>query len=144
MIFNLHPMEDSIFAKIIKGEISAHRVYEDDDILAFLDAHPVNPGHTLVVPKKACRGLFDCDPAMLAKVIQAVQKVAQAVKEATHADGINIQQNEGAAAGQKVFHLHFHVIPRFENDGFQHWAGKSNPSEEVAKTIAETIKQRLS
>lgn len=135
-------MEESLFTKIIHGEIPAHKVYEDENIFAFLDINPVNKGHTLVVPKKECRGLLDCDPDTLTKLIQAAQMIARCVKEATHADGVNIIQNEGAAAGQKVFHLHFHVIPRFEGDGFEHWHGTPYASEEEAEQVAEAIKQK--
>ena len=136
-------MEDSIFTKIIQGEIPTRKVYEDENVFAFLDVNPVNPGHTLVVPKEPCVGLLDCDPDILAKVIQAVQKVAIAVKAGLGADGVNIHQNEGAAAGQKVFHLHFHIIPRFEGDGFTQWHGKPYASEKEANDAAEKIKQKL-
>jgi histidine triad (HIT) family protein len=134
---------DSLFTKIINGEIPAVKVYEDEHVYAFLDINPVSKGHTLVVPKKPCEGLLDCDPEILASLIKAVQKIARAVKAAAHADGINIMQNDGAAAGQKVFHLHFHVIPRFENDGFTHWKGTPYQDEAEAEGVAEQIKKEL-
>ncbi len=136
-------MEESLFTKIIRGEIPSNKIYENDHVYAFLDINPVNKGHTLVVPKVPCVGLLDCDPEVLAELMKAVQIIARALKEATHADGINLMQNEGAAAGQKVFHLHFHVIPRFEGDGFEHWHGTPYASEEEAEQVAEAIKQKL-
>lgn len=103
----------NIFAKILRGEIPAHRVYEDERVLAFMDVMPQADGHTLVVPKSPAENLFDLDPAMAAAVIQAGQKVARAVKQAFGADGIMLVQYNGAAAGQTVFHFHLHVVPRY-------------------------------
>jgi histidine triad (HIT) family protein len=104
----------NIFAKILRGEIPSHRVYEDDDAVAFMDVMPQANGHTLVVPKAASRNLLDADPAVLAKVLPIVQKIAKAAKSAFAADGITVIQFNEAPAGQTVFHLHFHVIPRHE------------------------------
>ncbi len=106
--------DNNIFAKILRGEIPSHRVYEDDAVIAFMDVMPQSEGHTLVVPKAASRNILDADPATLAAVIPVVQKVAVAAKEAFDADGITIMQFNEAPAGQSVFHLHFHVIPRRE------------------------------
>lgn len=128
-----------LFKKIISGEIPCEKVYEDDHTFAFLDIHPVNPGHTLVIPKKWSAGFLDADKDTICALIPAIQKVAQAIKVATGADGINIIQNEGADAGQKVFHLHFHVIPRFVGDGRELWHGKPYPNVEDAKTLAKKI-----
>ncbi|MCC7522333.1 HIT family protein [Candidatus Uhrbacteria bacterium] len=131
-----------LFKKIIAGEIPCEKVYEDDHVFAFLDIAPVNPGHTLVVPKIWSEGLLDTDPQILAHVIQGVQKVAKAVKEATGASGINLHQNNGEIAGQKVFHLHFHVIPRHENDGYELWHGK--PAEPSSlKEMGERLRKAL-
>lgn len=110
-------MEDTIFSRIIRREIPAHVVYEDEDTLAFLDIAPVHPGHTLVIPKKPARTILDIDPEELASLSKVVQKVAKGVMAATGADGINIISNNESAAGQVVFRLHFHVIPRFTGDG---------------------------
>jgi len=104
---------DNIFAKILRGEIPSHRVYEDDDVVAFMDVMPQSEGHALVVPKAPSRNLLDADPAVLAKVIPVVQRVANAAKAAFQADGITVMQFNEAPAGQTVYHLHFHVIPRF-------------------------------
>ncbi|WP_281994787.1 HIT family protein [Ruegeria faecimaris] len=105
---------DNIFAKILRGEIPANRVYEDDDTLAFMDIMPRTDGHLLVIPKTPCRNVLDASPEQLASVISTVQKMAQAVKAAFDADGVTIQQFNEAAGGQEVFHLHFHVLPRHE------------------------------
>lgn len=104
----------NIFGKIIRGEIPAHRVYEDADVLVMMDIFPQSKGHTLVIPKAPSRNLLDADPAVLAKVIGHVQRVAKAVKAALKPDGIRIVQFNEAPAGQSVFHLHFHVMPVYE------------------------------
>lgn len=105
---------NNIFAKIIKGEIPSVKLYEDDDTLAFMDVMPQAPGHLLVIPKQGSRNLLDADPAVLAKLIPVVQKLAVAAQEAFEADGVYVAQFNEPAAGQTVFHLHFHVIPRHE------------------------------
>ena len=102
----------NIFAKILRGELPCHRVYEDDKVLAFLDIMPRAPGHTLVLPKAAARNLLDVDPGDLAAVAQVSQKIAKAAMQVFSADGITIQQFNEGAGGQVVFHLHIHVIPR--------------------------------
>ena len=109
--------EDNIFAKILRNEVPSHRVYEDEQTLAFMDVMPQVPGHTLVIPKYPCEGLLDCDPAYLAATMRVTQTIAGAVKRAFDAPGMMIAQLNGAAAGQTVFHLHFHVLPR--HDGLQ-------------------------
>jgi histidine triad (HIT) family protein len=102
----------NIFAKILRGEIPCHKIYEDERALAFLDIMPRAPGHTLVIPKAPARNLLDIDPADLAHVHQVAQKIAKAQMKAFSADGITIQQFNESAGGQVVFHLHVHVIPR--------------------------------
>ncbi len=106
--------DTNIFAKILRGEIPCHRVYEDADTLAFMDVMPQSPGHLLVIPKVPSRNILDADAAVLSKVIPVVQKLAGAAKEAFGADGITVTQFNEAAAGQTVYHLHFHIIPRYE------------------------------
>ena len=103
---------ENIFAKILKGEIPSNKVYEDDLTFAFLDIMPRADGHTLVIPKNPSRNILDVDPADLAAVMTSVQKIARGVMEAFDAEGILIQQFNEPAAGQVVYHLHFHVIPR--------------------------------
>lgn len=105
---------ENIFAKILRGEIPSTRVYEDDDTLAFMDIMPRADGHLLVIPRTPCRNLLDATPEQLSAVMTTVQKMAQAVKQAFEADGVTIQQFNEAAGGQEVFHLHFHVLPRYE------------------------------
>lgn len=105
---------ENIFAKILRGEIPSHTIYEDDHVLAIMDVMPQAEGHALVIPKAPCRNLLDADPAIFPALFAAVQKVAQAAKQVFAADGITIQQFNEAAGGQSVFHLHVHVIPRHE------------------------------
>ncbi len=103
---------DNIFAKILRGEIPATRVYEDDETLAFMDIMPRADGHLLVIPKTPCRNVLDATPEQLSAVMKTVQKMGNAVMTAFAADGVTIQQFNEAAGGQEVFHLHFHVLPR--------------------------------
>ena len=105
---------DNIFAKLLRGEIPSNRVYEDEDTVAFMDIMPRSDGHLLVIPKTPCRNLLDASPEQLAAVTKTLQKMAKAVVAAFDADGVSIQQFNEAAGGQEVFHLHFHVLPRFE------------------------------
>jgi len=102
----------NIFAKILRGEIPCVKVYEDDKTLAFLDVMPQAEGHTLVVPKEEAENIFDLSPDGAAALIRTAQKLARAVKAATGAPGIMLVQLNGQAAGQSVFHIHLHVIPR--------------------------------
>jgi len=102
----------NIFAKILRGEIPAYKVYEDDRVLAFLDIMPRAPGHTLVIPKAASRNLLDAAPDDLAAVAAVVQRVARAQVKAFDAQGVTVSQHNEKAGGQEVFHLHVHVIPR--------------------------------
>ena len=116
--------DQNIFAKILRGEIPSHRVYEDDAVIAFMDVMPQTIGHTLVVPKAPSRNLLDADPDSLSTLIAAVQTVAQAAKTAFAADGITIMQFNEAPAGQSVFHLHFHVLPRFDGEPLKPHTGQ--------------------
>ncbi len=104
---------DNIFAKILRGDIPSHKVYEDDDTLAFMDVMPQSDGHTLILPKTPARNILDVDPEVLAKVIKVTQKIAKAAVKAFEADGAVVMQYNEAPAGQTVFHLHFHVVPRY-------------------------------
>ena len=105
---------DNVFAKILRGEMPAHIVYEDDDTLAFMDVMPRGDGHCLVIPKQPARNILDVAPDSLAAVMRSVQKVSRAALAAFKADGLTIQQFNEPAGGQIVFHLHVHVLPRFE------------------------------
>jgi histidine triad (HIT) family protein len=104
----------NVFAKIIRGELACHKVYEDDKALAFLDIMPRAPGHTLVLPKVPARNIFDVDPDDLAHVAKLAQRIAKAAVGVFDADGVTVQQFNESAGGQVVFHLHVHVIPRKE------------------------------
>jgi histidine triad (HIT) family protein len=103
---------ENIFAKILRGELPAHKVFEDDRAFAFLDIMPRATGHALVIPKTPARNILDVDPQMLAHVMQVSQRIAKAARTAFQADGITVQQFNEPAGGQVVFHLHVHVIPR--------------------------------
>ena len=103
---------NNIFAKILRGELPCHKVYEDDKVLAFLDIMPRAPGHTLVLPKAQARNILDIAPDDLVAVALATQKIAQAAVKVFNADGVTVQQFNEGAGGQVVFHLHLHIIPR--------------------------------
>jgi histidine triad (HIT) family protein len=103
---------NNLFAKILRGELPAHKVFEDDKVFAFLDIMPRAPGHTLVIPKAPARTFLDIDPDDLAHLIKATQTIARAAVKVFAADGLTIQQFNEPAGGQVVFHLHMHVIPR--------------------------------
>lgn len=107
----------TIFSKIIAGELPCFKVYEDDRVLAFLDINPIQPGHTLVIPKTPSEDGLACSPEDLAQLMVVAQKIALALKEVVACDGVNFIMNNGAAAGQEVLHTHLHVIPRFTDDG---------------------------
>ena len=110
-------MSETIFSRIIRGEIPCHKVYEDDDVLAFLDVNPLAPGHTLVIPKEAVPTLDRLSDEASAAIGRVLPRIARAVLAATGATAFNVLQNNGASAHQAVFHVHFHVIPRLEDKG---------------------------
>ena len=133
---------NNIFAMILRGEIPSVRVYEDEHTIAFMDVMPQAPGHVLVIPRDGSRNLLDADPAVLARTIPVVQKIANAVKEAFEADGVYVAQFNEPAAGQTVFHLHFHVIPRHEGMGLKPHTGKMEDAA-VLSAHAEKIRSAL-
>ena len=136
-------MDDCVFCKIIKGDIPCSKVYEDEDTLAFLDIAPNNPGHTLVITKEHHETMLDTPDELLCKLIAAVKNVALGVKKATGCLGFNIAQNNYKMAGQLVPHIHFHIIPRVEGDGFKFWPHKEyaeGEMEEWRNKIAEALK----
>ncbi len=136
---------DNIFAKILAGDIPCAKVYEDDQVLSFMDVFPQTRGHTLVIPKASSRNLLDTDPALLANVIQKTQIIASAVRKAFEPDGIVITQFNGTAAGQTVFHLHFHILPRFTGSNVApHASGQMadmNELNQQAAKIQAALKQ---
>jgi len=134
----------NIFAKILRGEAPAARVFEDDHVLAFMDVFPQGRGHTLVIPKHSvARNLMDEDPAVLAPLILGVQRVTRAVRAALKPDGIVVTQFNGAASGQTIFHLHFHIIPRWEGVPLGRHAsgGMADPAE--LTVLAEQIAAQI-
>jgi histidine triad (HIT) family protein len=137
-------MEDTIFMKIIRREIPAEIVYEDDNTLAFLDIKPTTIGHTLVIPKKPFQNIFDVDEETLAAVMRTVRKISPAVQGAVGAHGVHINSNHGEAAGQIVNHLHIHIIPRHSRDEFSFWPQNDYPNSTSAAEIAEKIRARIS
>ena len=133
---------DNIFAKVLRGKIPCHKLYEDDDTLAFLDIMPRTDGHALVITKEPAPDLFGISPEGLAKIMAVVQKLAPKIKEAVGADGVLIQQFNGAAAGQTVFHLHFHIIPRKEGVSMGPEGAKMADPGALAAT-AERIREQI-
>ncbi|RVC75991.1 MAG: HIT domain-containing protein [Mesorhizobium sp.] len=127
----------NIFAKILRGEIPSHRVYEDDTVIAFMDVMPQGTGHTLVVPKAPSRNLLDADTATLGPLFIGVQKLARAVKKAFGADGVTILQFNEPASGQTVYHLHVHVIPRFEGIPLKPHSGQMEKPEVLAENAGK-------
>lgn len=135
-------MSSCLFCRIIHKEIPARIIFENESMLAILDAFPSNPGHFLVIPKQHVATIMEADEALLAEWISTTKRLAQMVQEAIGAAGINILQNNGEAAGQVIPHLHMHVIPRFANDGLKHWASKPLDEQEGDRLLQQ-IRTRL-
>ena len=133
---------NNIFAKILRGEIPCHKVYEDAATLAFMDVMPQADGHTLVIPKSPSRNLLDADPAVLGPLMISVQRISNAVRQAFAAEGILIKQFNEPAAGQTVFHLHVHILPRKEGMELRPHTGKMTDHALLAKH-AEMIRSAL-
>jgi histidine triad (HIT) family protein len=129
--------QNNIFAKILRDELPAYKVYEDDKALAFLDIMPRAPGHTLILPKSPARNLLDVDPDDLAHVAKVAQKVAKAALKVFAADGITVQQFNEPAGGQVVFHLHVHVIPRHDGVSLKPPASAQEKPEVLAEHVAK-------
>ena len=133
---------DNVFAKILRGEMPCHKIYEDDDTFAFMDIMPRGEGHCLVIPKRPARNILDVSPEDLASVMATVQKVSAAAIEAFGADGLTIQQFNEQAGGQVVFHLHVHIIPRFEGVKLRPHTGEME-NQEILKQNAEKLIQAI-
>ena len=123
-------MNECIFCKIINKEIPCYEIYEDENILAFLDRTPVNPGHTLVIPKKHSETILDTDEETLEKLIIATKKISNAIYKGLKLKGFNIGMNQFKVGGQVVPHLHIHIMPRKEGDNLRLWGGREYESEE--------------
>jgi histidine triad (HIT) family protein len=134
-------MPETIFTKILNNEIPCHRIYEDDLILAFLDINPVSKGHTLVIPREPAETLDQLSEDAAAAIGRALPRIARAVMAATGARHFNILQNNGAPAHQAVFHVHFHIIPKYDDAGLGiEWrAGKLEGGEALAAAIADAL-----
>ncbi|MDT0679691.1 HIT family protein [Staphylococcus chromogenes] len=141
-------MSETIFSKIIAGEIPSYKIYENEYVYAFLDISQLSKGHTLLIPKKASPNIYETDAETMQHIGEALPIVANAIKEAFNPDGLNIVQNNGEYASQSVFHIHFHLIPRYkeEMDGFDYqWethedAFNDEEKAAIAKQIADQIK----
>jgi histidine triad (HIT) family protein len=134
--------DGNVFAKILRGELPAHRVYEDTNTLAMMDIMPRGEGHCLVIPKKPARNILDVDGDSLAAVVLSTQKLARAVVKAFAADGVTVQQFNEEAGGQVVFHLHMHIIPRFAGIALRPHSGVMEKPEILAAN-AEKIRAAI-
>lgn len=133
--------ENCVFCKIIAGEIPSTTVYEDDDFKAILDVNPAARGHVIILPKKHAANIFELEDEDAAKVFPIAKKIASAVKKTYDCDGVNILQNNGEAAGQTVFHLHVHVVPRYYDDEVNiMWKPGETPDLDA---VADEIKNNL-
>ena len=130
---------DCVFCKILKGEIPSDKVYENDKVYAFLDIMPVNPGHTLVIPKEHYDNIEDLPEDMMCEMSKAVKRVGQAIKKGLGSKGYNIALNNGRVAGQVVPHVHFHVIPRKASDGLKLWPQGQYQDQEAKEVINRLI-----
>ncbi|MGG3988029.1 HIT family protein [Bacillus smithii] len=139
-------MSDCIFCKIMNGEIPSAKVYEDENVFAFLDISQVTKGHTLVIPKIHKKNLFELTPEIAGSLFQAVPKIANAIQEAYQPIGLNLLNNNGEAAGQSVFHFHIHLLPRYgKGDGFGAvWKSHQNDyTFDELQDIASSIHQHI-
>lgn len=134
-------MDNCLFCKIVHGEIPSEKIYEDDATFAFLDIKPLNDGHTLVVPKQHHENIFDVSDDALGRTMETVRCLAPIIRDSVGADGMNVNSNHGSAAGQIVGHMHVHLIPRFEKDGYRHWHRETpaTPLPEVREKILATL-----
>lgn len=136
-------MKDCVFCRIVAGELPSSKLWEDEEVLAFLDINPLARGHTLVIPKAHVETIFEISPDQMKALAAVLPKLAQAVKQATGAEGLNILQCNGRASGQDVPHLHFHLIPRSANDGLGFiWRARKYAQGEVQE-VQHQIKDLL-
>ncbi len=131
--------QDNIFAKILRGDVASHKIYEDNDTFSFLDVMPQSKGHALVIPKAPSENILTADTMSLGPLMTTVQLIARAAMEAFQADGITIQQFNQPAGGQTVFHTHFHVLPRFEGVGLKAHSAVME-DQDVLEQLAEAYK----
>lgn len=143
MFVDTSPPGQCIFCRLIKGEIPAARVFEDDETLAFMDIGPVTPGHVLVVSKRHAANLFELSADEAAAVMRTAHKVAHAVREAFDPPGLTLLQANGRAGNQTVFHFHMHIVPRHADDGIALSWPRQEPGWDVLEAYAARIRQRL-
>lgn len=134
---------DCLFCKIAAKEIPSEVVYEDEKIIAFLDIYPTSFGHTLVIPKQHYENVLDADSDVFGPILSVVQKIGRAQVDSLGVKGFNVIVNNGKDAGQVIPHLHIHIIPRREGDGFTHWHGPKYESDAQMKEYAEKIRQQI-
>ncbi len=134
---------ECIFCKIIQGQIPCAKVYETDTVLAFLDIAPVNKGHTLIVPKSHYSTLFDVPPELGPDLLLAMRTVGKALMDFTRATGLNMGMNNFRAAGQLVFHAHWHLIPRFDADGLKLWEQKAYDDKDEINRLARAVRGQI-
>lgn len=136
--------DDCIFCKLANGVFPTNKIYEDEDFTVILDASPANKGHSLILPKQHFDNLYAIDDETASKVLPLAKKIAVVIKEELNADGINIVQNNGLAAGQTVFHFHTHIIPRFDNDGCNIGWPQKEPDADEQADLAAKLSAKLS
>lgn len=135
-------MNECIFCKIINGEIPANIIYQDEQTLAFLDISPVNPGHTLIIPKNHHETILDCPLEIQTAMMKTLELITPVILKAVNSDGFNVNVNTKAVAGQVVPHYHLHIIPRHQGDGLELWHGQPYAAGE-AENVAAAIKNEL-
>jgi histidine triad (HIT) family protein len=135
--------ESCVFCKIARKQASASLVYEDEKVIAFLDTKPLNEGHTLVIPKEHYETIYEIPEEQIAYLHRIVKRTALAVKKATRADGISIFQQNGKAAGQEIFHLHVHVVPRYEGQKLLRFGEIPEASREKLNQVASNIRKHF-
>lgn len=132
-------MENCIFCQIVKGDIPAKKIYEDDNYLAFLSVGPASPGHTIVIPKKHTATFAELESQVASDLIQVVQKLAIDIKAKLNADAFNLGLNNGEIAGQVIPHVHWHIIPRYKNDTLVHWGVDEQAKDKMDEVLAKLV-----
>ena len=135
--------ENCLFCKIVGGSIPSAKIYEDEHVYAFMDINPVNKGHCLVIPKGHWANLLEMPDDLCGPVLSAVKRVADGVMGATGAEGFNCLQNNHAVAGQVIFHAHWHILPRYSDDGLTLWVGRKCDNLDELQQLAVSIKARI-
>lgn len=134
-------MSDCLFCKIAKGELPAVKVYEDEKYVAFLDIHPINLCHTLVIPKNHFINIMDTPTEILGGLIEVIKKISPAILKAAMADSFNLGVNNGQEAGQIIWHTHFHIIPRLADDGLKNWPNRQGYEPGEMEKVGEKIRK---